>query len=241
MPESIGDHLLGRVVNHDPRSKNYPVQPRRMLRPRSRKHEIRKPALNQKDIGSCVGHTCAQWLNTTVASLNRKRGFMPGRPANRSKYLTDDDARTLYAAATRHDEFWGIYPPDDFGSSGLGGAKAMKQYGFITEYRHVFDFETLLSVVIETPVMVGINWYSGMYDPNSRGIIRPTGSLCGGHEILIRGVDFMDKFFRLRNHWSPEWGIKGDCYISFDDMQRLLKEEGDVTVPILSRVTRITR
>lgn len=222
---------LGRVVNHDPRSKNFPAQPRKLLRPRSRLHELRAPALRQGDIGSCVGHTAAQWLNCTVTKHNRKRGFMPGRPTNRTKYLDDHNARTLYSNATIFDQFGGVYPPDDTGSSGLGGAKALQKFGFITEYRHVFDFPTLIAVVIDQPVMLGINWYEGMYDPDDHGVIRPTGSVEGGHEILVRGIDLQRKRFRLRNHWGVDWGIKGDCYLDFADMERLMNEQGDVTVP----------
>lgn len=222
---------LGRVVNHDPRSRNYPARPRKLIKPATKLHDMRAEALQQGNVGSCVGHTAAQWLNCTMAKSNRKRGTMPNRPINPTKYLTDADAVRLYSTATQMDDFGGAYPPDDFGSSGLGGAKALQHYGFIAEYRHVFDFPTLLAVVIDQPVMAGINWYEGMYDPDSLGVIRPTGSLSGGHEILIRGIDFSGKRFRLRNHWGTEWGLKGDCYLSFKDMERLMNEQGDVTVP----------
>ena len=102
-----GSFPLGRVVNHDPRSKNFPAQPRKLLKPRSRLHELRAPALQQGDLGSCVGHTAAQWLNCTMTSRNRKRGFMPGRPANRTRYCDDHHARTLYSNATIFDQFGG--------------------------------------------------------------------------------------------------------------------------------------
>lgn len=232
---SVGEHLLGRFVNHDPRSRNFSYPTRKLLQPRSRMHEIRATALNQEDIGSCVGHTAAQWLNCTRAAKNRRRGFMPGRRMGvgfkPTTYLNDDDARQLYATATALDDFPGSWKPNDTGSSGLGGAKALQKFGFIERYYHVFDFPTLLQTIIEQPAMLGVNWYQGMFDPDKTGVIRPTGSACGGHEILIRGVDFTNKRFRLRNHWTPEWGINGDCFLSFADMERLLKEEGDVTVP----------
>ncbi len=237
---SIGDHLLGRIVNHDPRSRNFPAPVRRMVRPNSKTHTLAVPALNQGDIGSCVGHTAAQWLNCAIAKPNRMRGHLPTPRRSRLKFnrstrFDDDDAREIYSAATTFDPFDGSWPPVDTGSSGLGGVKSLQKYGFIDSYTHVFDFSTLCSVVIAQPVMLGINWYSGMFDPDSNGLIRPTGSLSGGHEILIRGIDFGKKLFRLRNHWTPEWGIKGDCFISFGDMQRLLSEEGDVTVPTVAR------
>lgn len=235
MSVSIGEHLLGRHVNHDPRSRNYENKPKKLVRPRSRMHEIRANALNQADLGSCVGHTAAQWLNCTLTAKNRRRGLMPGRRMSLgfkpASYLNDEDARTLYSAASKADEFDGAWPPTDTGSSGLGGAKALQKYGFIENYYHVFDFETLVATIVEQPAMLGVNWYQGMFDPDKKGVIRPTGSAMGGHEILIRGVDFTNQRFRLRNQWSPEWGIKGDCFISFTDMQRLLKEQGDVTVP----------
>lgn len=234
---SVGDHLLGRHVNHDPRSREFPATPRKLVQPRSKMHELRAVALNQADLGSCVGHTAAQWLNCVVTSRNRRRGMMPGRRLGvgfkQTKYLNDEDAQTLYSAATSYDEFDGKWPPHDTGSSGLGGAKAMKKYGYIEKYTHCFDFASLVATIVEQPAMLGINWYAGMFDPDEKGVIRPTGSQCGGHEILIRGIDFTNQRFRLRNHWTPEWGIKGDCFLSFSDMERLLSENGDVTVPNL--------
>lgn len=233
---NVGPHLLGRIVEHDPRSRNFPAQPRKLIRPKSRLHKILPPALSQGDIGSCVGHTAAQWLNCAIAGVNRRRGTLvtPRRVAprfNKGTYLDDDDARALYHAATGLDDTPGEWTPDDTGSSGLGGAKALQRYWFIDSYTHVFDFPTLCSVMLIQPVMAGINWYSDMFDPDKDGVVHVGGELAGGHEILLIGIDFANKRIRMRNHWTPQWGKKGDCFISFADMERLMHEEGDITVP----------
>ena len=229
---------LGRHVEHDPRSLNFPHKTRRIVsreRPRSVTHKMVPAALSQGDLGGCVGFTAAQWLNTQIAAKNRRRGTKNIRPTgvNKTSYLQDSDARTLYSLATELDGIEGQWPTDDTGSSGLGGAKALQQFNFIDSYTHVFDFPTLCNTVIFQPVMLGINWYETMFTPDANGLIHVAGDVAGGHEILVRGIDFTTGRFRLRNHWSPAWGIKGDCFISFDDMQRLMHEEGDVTVPTL--------
>lgn len=224
---------LGRIVNHDPRSRRFRYKSEISV-PKSVHHHIGAAALQQGDLGSCTGNAAAQFLNATVAKINRRTGQKLNR-RRRSDFLDQPDAVDLYSAATCYDEIGGVYPPDDVGSSGLGVAKAMKRFGFITGYTHTFTFGSFLSALQAQPVLVGVNWYEGMSDPNSDGVIAVTGSVEGGHEILANGIDYRTHQVRLRNSWGPEWGRGGDCFVSFDDMERLLREDGDVVVPTLIR------
>jgi C1A family cysteine protease len=67
-----------------------------------------------------------------------------------------------------------------------------------------------------------------MFYPDRRGIIRVGGRLAGGHAYLINGVDTNKKLFRLKNSWGRNWGQYGSAYISFSDMERLIKEYGEI-------------
>ena len=248
---SIGPHLLGRTVNHDPRSRAYTVQ-RRITKPRNTSWENDAAILDQGDLGSCVGNTGAAWLNCKVAQVNRFHGTLPGfrvrdlrhKPGARvdhhllnrraTTYLHEPQAVELYSLATQYDDDpVGAYPPDDCGSSGLGLAKAMRQQGFIYGFDWTFDFQSFLAALQNSPVCVGISWYAGMFDPDKKGFVEPTGEIQGGHELLARAVNFTHQYVQFRNHWGKGWGIRGECKMRFSVIERLLAQEGDVMIPRL--------
>lgn len=211
---------LGRSVEHDPRSRQFPA--RRATRPRSVLWVHNAPVLEQGDLGSCTGNAMAQLLNTTKFAKSR-----PGR-----RYLDEQYARLLYAKATVLDSFPGAWPPTDTGSSALGVAKAAIALGYCTEYHHCFGFDHFLETIALQPVIAGTSWYSAMFDPDTNGFITPGGQLAGGHEYLILGANTREKYVTILNSWGDGWGRKGRAYITFDDFAALLDEQGDITAPI---------
>jgi hypothetical protein len=118
------------------------------------------------------------------------------------------------------------------GTSTLDGAKELKDRGEISEYRWAFGLEqVILALGNVGPVVLGIPWYDSMYDaPN--GELKVSGSKVGGHCILARGVSVTKGYVILRNSWGPDWGLGGDARISFDDLGRLLADDGEAVVPI---------
>ena len=46
-------------------------------------------------------------------------------------------------------------------------------------------------ILANGPVMLGIDWFEGMYHPDPYGSIRPTGQVVGGHGILAFGADHL--------------------------------------------------
>ena len=99
---------LGRLVDHDERSRNY--QARRAAAHRSVLWGHHAPVLDQGELGSCTGNATAQLINTDYFAKSRKSG-----------YLTENDAVAIYSAATKLDGIpHNTYPPIDGGSSGLG-------------------------------------------------------------------------------------------------------------------------
>jgi hypothetical protein len=223
----------GRRLHHDPQSWDYEYH-RRLVQARSVHHRLGAPALDQDNLSACTGFAGAQWLNCRAAVENRKRYnmFAPGR---RHAYLKDFDGRWLYSQATKNDFFPWVWPEDDGGSSGLGVAKALLACGAIERYEHTFSFTAFLGALQRQPVLLGTVWPNSMFDPDLKGIIRATTSLDidAGHEYLAYAINWPQKLVRIRNSWGSQWGLNGDAYIPFSDMERLLAAQGDCTVPIV--------
>lgn len=214
---------LGRIVEHDPRSRKFMAAQAPAQRSVLWGHHA--PILDQGNLGSCTGNAMAQLLNTDP--------FAASRTAVKAGYLTEDDAVTLYHDATVLDGYPGTYPPDDTGSSGLGVAKAAKKERFIKSYNHAFGLAHFLTALQLQPVIVGTDWTNGMFKPNKKGFVRPTGSVAGGHEYLALGVDYAAKAITFLNSWSSGWGPLGGRFLmTFTDFDKLLQSQGDVTAPV---------
>jgi len=232
----------GRLVNHDPASRGYAAPPA-PLKPVSWLHRL-GPVLNQADVNGCVGWTGADWLNAAIALLNRRRyNRLHAAPAAERHYLDNTDGKALYELATQNDPFNWTYPPTDGGSSALGLGKALKAAGVIDSYLWTFSFAQMLAHGARQPLCLGTVWTDSMSDPDSRGIIRAgtdaqvkaAADQGMGHEYLLRGVNWPRKLARIRNHWTPDWGLGGEALIPLDDLEQLIiKYRGDVMVPTLA-------
>jgi hypothetical protein len=232
----------GRRLNHDPRSRNF-AAPRRVLRPMSWSHTM-GPVLDQGQINGCTGWSGADWLNSAKAIAHRRRWNLRHASARAdAHYLGDPEGLELYKLATRNDPFRWVYPPTDGGSSGLGVAKALKSLGIIDEYLWTFDFSQMLAQAQAQPVLIGSLWTDAMSDPDAKGLIHigteaQIRSAIGsdmGHEYTLRGVNWSRKTARIRNHWSADWGTKGEALIPLAELERLIIEfKGDVMVPTLA-------
>jgi hypothetical protein len=232
MPET----RTGRVVNHDVLSRLY-EHTRRAVRPVSVLHRLDAAALDQGALNGCTGFAAAQWLNCGKNVAARKRFWLhqsAGRSSSNGAYMHDSEAINFYCDATELDDFDWTYPPTDNGSSGLGVSKALKACGAIFRYEWTFTFTGFLAALQVQPVLLGTAWPDSLFDPDRNGIIRATGSLDidAGHEYLARGINWPRRLVRIRNSWTPGWGINGDAYIPFSDMSRLLEAQGDCVVPI---------
>lgn len=212
-------HTLGRRLDatHDPRSLDYPAPPATVT---TRLWGRGGGVLDQGRTSACTGFAMAQALNTRPLHVYR------------SCYLTGAQAIELYSAATRLDPFPGEYPPDDTGSDGLAVAKAALAAGRITRYEHAFGLDHALQALMHGPVLVGTLWTDGMFQPDSAGFVRPTGSTVGGHEWLAIGVSVGGRYVTAVNSWGRSWGRSGRFRVSWDDLDWLLKQHGDVTLPV---------
>jgi hypothetical protein len=210
---------LGRHVEHDPRSFNFAAEapPARILH--TVHHKVGAGlAFDQGHVGSCTA--------------NALFGAIMSAPYKPKVQYSETDALALY-----HDETvlqGDPYPPNDTGGSGLMVCKAAVAKGLIKGYLHAFSLQDALAALQKRPLITGINWYSSFDQPDRKGMvaIAPNAFVRGGHEIAVTGMSVHNRTVTFLNSWGPGWGVKGEFKMSWEDWDRLLHEEGDVTVPL---------
>jgi hypothetical protein len=228
-PSTRGGGRLGRHVGHDPMSRAYGIS--EDLVPStytSAVHQVRIGVLDQGQLGSCTGNAAEAFAGTDplYEAIPATVAARPtGDPAKDEK-----QAVTLYSAATALDSVHGNYPPTDTGSTGVAVAKAAQKAGLISGYQHAFSLDTALKALAVSPLIVGVNWYEGFDTPDSNGHVTISGSVRGGHEFLLYGIDAKAGVVVARNSWGTSWGVQGCFSFGFDDFGRLLDEQGDATL-----------
>lgn len=169
--------------------------------------------LDQGRQGACVGHGWAHEVAAKPLPL----------PADSAL------AFAIYREAQRIDEWAGeAYE----GTSVLAGAKVAQAKGYLREYRWAFGLQDALSAISRTgPAVIGVEWWTGFFQPGSDGFIRKTGVVEGGHCVLVRGVSVTKRTVLIRNSWSSSWGRNGDALLTWDDFGALLAAGGECCIP----------
>lgn len=228
-PSDTGGRL-GRHVEHDSRSKAYALSEDLLGTGTytSVTHTINAPVLNQGDKGACTG-----FGTEACVSGDPFYAAIPATVKTRPTVNADTDnqqALALYSTATSLDNIKGTYPPNDTGSTGLAAAKAAQKAGLISGYQHALSLDGALKALGLVDVITGVNWYEGFDNPDASGRVKISGSVRGGHEFCVYGIDAAKKLVWARNSWGADWGLNGCFAFPFDDWGRLLDEQGDVTV-----------
>lgn len=209
---------LGRRPEFDEKSRNYPIRALVGDSPELFTKIWECEAwLDQGVEGACVGFS---WAHELIAEPEH----VP---------VGEAYARMIYREAQKVDE----WPGEDYeGTSVLAGVKIVKQLGWIEEYRWGFSTNDVLGAIANIgPVVLGTNWYEGMWDTDDNGYIHPTGSLAGGHAILISGYDHERQAVLLHNSWGPSWGVNGRAWVSVSDLEFLLSQRGEICVPLVRK------
>lgn len=214
----VQDIRLGRIEEFDERSLNFPITS--VLKTGIKRNRIWRCVenYNQGNIGACVGFSIAHELAAT--------------PVEVLGLTNDYIIKQIYWEAQKTDPWpGGSYPaanPQYEGTSVLAGVKVAQSLGYFEQYRWAFGLnDVLLGISSSGPCVLGIKWYANMSIPDSNNFIAPTGQLQGGHAILARGVDWNKKHVILHNSWGKNWGDNGTCYIKFEDLDLLLKDNGE--------------
>jgi hypothetical protein len=208
---------LGRHVLHDPRSWDF--QAEQAAKIVSVDHAATGLPLDQGNVGSCTAEALVGALNC-----------QPDR-GTRAPY-DQAEAYRVYGLETQLEgQPW---PPNDPGGTGLEVCKAAKQMGLIQSYSHAFSLNAALLALVVRPVIVGVAWYSSFDSPGKNGLcsISRGATVRGGHELVLTAIDVKKKWVGGYNSWGPGWGAGGRFWWTYATFQRLLREQGDCTVPI---------
>lgn len=158
--------------------------------------------------------------------------------------------KKIYWPAQQDDEWpGGSYPgasPFYEGTSVLSGMKVAASLGFYIEYRWGLDAKDLaLMIGYKGPAVLGINIYTGMMQTDAEGFLNITGRIEGGHGIMChsvkivrnsdRSVNYDKSYFWLWNSWGEGWGQNGRAKVRWNDMERLISEQGEVALPMTRR------
>jgi len=212
------DIRLDRIAQFDERSRRFPVKTT-LEKKEWRSYTWRcEQWFDQGREGACVAYALA---HECAARPAETRGM-------HDKWLKED----VYWEAQKIDPWpGGSYPgasPFYEGTSVLAGVKILHKKNFFREYRWAFGIEDLiLGVGYNGPAVIGVNWYHDMYFPDENGMISKSGSLLGGHAVLVRGVDLNNETVTIRNSWGQNWGDNGDCYMKIHELESLLHENGE--------------
>lgn len=217
------DQRLTRLINFDEKSRNHPVR-EAITSTKQRSYTWRCDShLDQGPDGACVGFSMAHEL-IARPSVIKDLGV---------KFAKEN----IYWEAQKIDPWdGGSFPgasPFYEGTSVLAGIKVLQKLKYIDSYKWAFGLDDLVLAVGHVgPAVIGINWYSGMFEPHSCGHIHVSGDPVGGHALLVKGVSIKNKTFTLHNSWGSSWGNGGDAIISWSEIEKLLHENGEAVIPI---------
>ena len=128
----------------------------------------------------------------------------------------------LYRLAQELDEIPGT---NYDGSTTRGVCKAAKQLGLIGSYWWVPNAPSVIDAIVNGhPVLIGVPWYTGMFTPNSEGVIKPTGRVEGGHLVFLNGANRKRQMIRGLNSWGMNWGVKGRFWMHQEDLNVLVTQ-----------------
>lgn len=153
------------------------------------------------------------------------------------------DDKKLDKTFAREDIYWeaqkedpwpgGSYPgafPRYEGTTTSAGLKEAVELKYLESFKRVVSGKDALIGLQDGPVVLGLNWYEGMQEPDSKGYIKPIGANVGGHCIYLEGVDANLDRVIFHNSWGTDWGIGGRCYMTVSNFIRLFDDNGEGAV-----------
>ncbi len=224
--------LLGRLASvPDPRNRAYrmaaalPEDWQTRPLPQRKHWPMTMPIRDQGSTSSCVGHGAVAFLESTPLP---QRGF-PFTP-----YQLYRDIQKVDSWPGDEDE-----APRYFGTSVHAALRVLRDRGYCTEYRWAETLEEALRwLAFRSPLIIGVDWHQGMFTADAQGFIHATGTVRGGHCVLVSGMDTRRSAVRLTNSWGVSWGQNGRAWLSFEDFEKLIHARGEVAAATETKAPR---
>ncbi len=171
---------------------------------------------DQGKTSSCTGFAATHLLKDGPVGQGRK---LPN-PA--------EFAYRVYRAGQQIDPWAGGPTRADDGSTIDAIMRILKAEGFISSFHFAYTIDDVILGLLEGgPVNFGTRWFSGMSQPSAEGIMKPTGAFEGGHAYKADAINLTTSLVRVKNSWGLAYGKKGFAYISLEDIEKLLNENGE--------------
>lgn len=224
-----GEHGLGRVFLEDPEDHGYLMRNFLTIEePVSLpvyKYYTTGPVQDQGVTPFCVEYSWNGWL---MAYPIKNKPITP--------------RKTLYCLAQKIDPWAGDCDnPQYDGTSVRAGAKALQNLGAVNTYLWAFTTADMANWLLsgKGPIVMGTRWYRSMRNPDKKGVLHvdPQSGLDGGHAYLCVGYNSRTRMFRFQNSWGTGWGQKGRFWMSADDVEVLLQQQGEACTAVEQRLT----
>jgi hypothetical protein len=194
----------------------------RPARTRGRKQWRNPIRLQQETEGACVG---GGWLGHANSEPNPNA-------------FPNDLLFAIYRAAQKRDP----WPGEDYEGTSVKAGADVVRLGLVPEvgvqirgYAVTRSVETVaLHILNVGPVVIGVDWDTGMDEVDDRGYVHPlSGKFRGGHCVVLDGVEWgtprADRCM-FPNTWGKEWGFNGRGKFHATDLQALLSRPGAIAV-----------
>lgn len=96
------------------------------------------------------------------------------------------------------------------------------------------DEQIKTAIYLTGAVLIGVECQDSIFTPDKDNIVKyiPNGKSYGGHAVVIHSWKYINgvEHWVIRNSWGESYGDKGDFYISFDDLRKILMDDAYVLV-----------
>lgn len=169
--------------------------------------------LDQGQTPHCVGFGSAQWGNTLPID----------------DHFSNADGNAIYYECKVIDG----EPRTEDGSDVRSAAKALRNRQRLSAYAFAASIgEACQWVLQHGPVIMGTDWTNDMFSPDSRGFVKPTGGVAGGHCYVLLGYDPASAVLTFLNSWGSTWAQNGRFHMHKADAEMLFANKGEALAAV---------